>query len=385
VSATATLERPAKPEAMKKYFVVSADCHVNEPTDLWERRIEARFRHRIPRIEVDEKGEKWSVVEGHRPVRVRELKMEGEDLERAKAGHRDPAERMRDHARDGIDAEVIYPNKGLQHWTSPDVELQAALCRVWNDWALPEVFRGWEDRMAPAACIAPMDVEGAIKEVDRVAKMGYRHLFLPVQPQGNAPAERRVGYNDKRFDPLWAAIEERNMPITLHVGTGKDPRTSTGLGGAVINYVWNALATAIEPVVQFTAGGIFERFPNLKVVTVEAGIGWLPWTLWAADEGYKKHHMFVYPKLEMLPSEYWRRQGYSSFQDDPVGLELYRWVGSDQLLWGNDYPHHEGTWPHSDEAIERTMEHLPEDDKRKILGLNAAKLYGFPVPPEYAR
>ena len=112
--------------------------------------------HRIPRIEVDENGEKWSVVEGHRPVRVRELKMEGEDLERSKAGHRDPEERMRDHARDGIDAEVIYPNKGLAHWTSPDVELQAALCRVWNDWALPEVFRGWEHVMSPTACIAPM-------------------------------------------------------------------------------------------------------------------------------------------------------------------------------------------------------------------------------------
>ena len=156
------------------------------------------------------------------------------------------------------------------------------------------------------------------------------------------------------------------------------------MGGAVINYVWNALATAIEPVVQFTAGGIFQRFPNLKVVTVEAGIGWLPWTLWAADEGYKKHHMFVFPKLDMLPSEYWRRQGYSSFQDDPTGLELYNWVGAEQLMWGNDYPHHEGTWPHSDEAIERTMGHLPEDAKRKILGLNAAKLYGFDVPAEYA-
>jgi len=378
------IERPAKPEAMRKYFVVSADCHVNEPTDLWERRVEARFRHRIPRIEVDENGEKWSVVEGHRPVRVRELKMEGEDLERSKAGSRDPEERLRDHARDGIDAEVIYPNKGLQHWTSPDVELQAALCRVWNDWALPEVFAGWEHIMAPAACIAPMDVDAAVAEVDRVAKLGYKHLFLPVQPQGNAPAERRIGYNDKRFDPLWAAIEERRMPITLHVGTGKDPRTSTGLGGAVINYVWNALATAIEPVVQFTAGGIFDRFPKLNVVTVEAGIGWLPWTLWAADEGYKKHHMFVFPKLDMLPSEYWRRQGYSSFQDDPPGLELYRWVGSEHLMWGNDYPHHEGTWPHSDEAVERTMAHLPEADKRNILGLTAAKLYGFDVPAEYA-
>ena len=113
----------------------------------------------------------------------------------------------------------------------------------------------------------------------------------------------------------------RPLPISLHVGTGKDPRTSTGNGGAVINYVWNALATAMEPVVQFCAAGIFERFPDLKVVTVEAGIGWLAWTLWATDEGYTKHHWSVRPKLQMMPSEYWKRQGWSTFGDDPMGLD----------------------------------------------------------------
>ncbi len=377
----ATAVRTPEKQALKKYFVVSADCHVNEPVDLWEQRVDAKFRHRIPRIETDATGEKWSVVEGHRPVRIRDLRLEGEDLERSKAGTLDPEARIRDHQRDGIDAEAIYPNKGLQHWTSPDAEMQAALCRVWNDWALPEVFNDYGHRMAPAACIAPLGVEAAVLEVRRVAKLGYRHLFLPVQPQGNAAVERRIGYNHPMFDPLWAAISEAGLPIGLHVGTGKDPRTSTGDGGAVINYVWNALATAIEPVVQFTASGIMERFPALKVVTVEAGIGWLAWTLWAADEGYKKHHFAVRPQLPMLPSEYWRRQGYSTFQDDPMGIEMMKWTGgSEHILWGNDYPHHEGTWPHSEEAVERTMGHLGERDRRNILGLNAARLYGFDVP-----
>ena len=381
--ATAVLERTQK-QSNQKYFLVSADCHVQEPVDLWEQRIDEAYRHRIPRVETDANGEKWSVVEGHRPVRIRDLKLEGEDLERSKAGQREPGERLLDHARDGIDAEIIYPNKGLQHWTSPDAGMQTALCRVWNDWALPEVFHGHADKMAPAACIAPLDVDNAIAEVRRVANLGYRHLFLPVQPQGNAPFERRIGYNDPMFDPLWAAIQDVDLPIGLHVGTGKDPRTSTGNGGAVINFVWNALATAIEPVVQFTASGIMERFPTLRVVTVEAGIGWLAWTLWAADEGYKKHHFAVRPKLQMPPSEYWKRQGYSTFGDDPMGVEMMKWTGgSERLLWGNDYPHHEGTWPHSEEAIERTMGHLGDRDKRNLLGLNAAKLYGFDVPAQF--
>src|SRR5262249_39393698 len=109
-------------------------------------------------------------------------------------------------------------------------------------------------------------------------------------PRSRPPTERRPGYHLPQFDPLWAAIAETGMPISFHVGTGKDPRTASGNGGAVINYVVHALSTAIEPVVQLCSSGALERHPDLRFVTVEAGIGWLAWTLWAADEGYHKHH-----------------------------------------------------------------------------------------------
>jgi predicted TIM-barrel fold metal-dependent hydrolase len=367
--------------AAKKYFLVSADCHVSEPPDLWEKNIQSEFRHRLPRIEVDANGQKWSVVEGHRPVRVRDIKLEGIAAERAKAGSRNPEERIRDHDRDGIDAEVIYPNRGLQMWTSPDPAMQTAMCRVWNDWAL-DVFKGYEHRMRVVAAIAPADVDTAVKEVERVAAMGYTSVFLPVQPLGNAPAgQRRPAYNQPAFEPLWAVIEETGMPISLHIGTGKDPRTASGDGGAVINYVVHALSTAIEPVAQLCASGVLERHPNLKFVTVEAGIGWLAWTLWAADEAYHKHGHMAFPKLPMLPSDYFKRQGYATFGDDPMGIDTMKYFGgADRILWGNDYPHHEGTWPNSAEVIERTMGHLPDAEVRKIVGLNAARLYGFAVP-----
>src|SRR3712207_2245804 len=185
---TATPDQAAT-DLKQKHFLVSADCHVAEPPDLWEKNIDEQFRHRLPRIEVDENGQKWSVVEGHRPVRVRDIKLEGEAAERTKAGSRDPEERIRDHDRDGISAEIIYPNRGLQMWTSPDPEMQTAMCRVWNDWAL-ETFKGYEDRMAPVAAIAPAAVEMAVAEVQRVAAMGYRSVFLPVQPRSE---ERSVG------------------------------------------------------------------------------------------------------------------------------------------------------------------------------------------------
>jgi len=98
------------------------------------------------------------------------------------------------------------------------------------------------------------------------------------------------------------------------------------------------------------------------------------------DEAYKKHHFWVRPKLAKLPSEYYREHGFSSFQEDPAGLAVAEATGlADNFMWGNDYPHHEGTWPHSAEAIERTMSHLSDGARAKVLGLNAARLFGFPV------
>lgn len=144
-------ERTHEPEPVLRCL---GDYHVSEPADLWEKSMESQFRHETPPIGVDEQRVKWWVVEGHRPVRVREIHLEDEDLERAKAGSRDPPERLKDHATDGVDAHVAYPKTGLPRWTSPDPPLQTALCRVWNNRAFPELFSGFEDRMAPAPCIA---------------------------------------------------------------------------------------------------------------------------------------------------------------------------------------------------------------------------------------
>jgi predicted TIM-barrel fold metal-dependent hydrolase len=143
------------------------------------------------------------------------------------------------------------------------------------------------------------------------------------------------------------------------------------------------LSPTIEPVANLCASGALERFPGLKFATIEAGIGWVPWLLDAMDEAYRKHHMWVRPTLPRLPSEYYRRHGFSSFQEDRAGLELAVTYGLvDNFMWANDYPHHEGTWPHSAAAIERTMGRLNDVQRAKILGLNAARLFGFTVPEQ---
>lgn len=353
-------------------FTVSVDCHVIEPPDLWETRIDRKFRHRLPRVE-DREGKKYMVVEGHKPQRVVDFKLEGQDLERSQRGSRDPQERWRDHERDGIDAEVMFPSRGLVAFVTPDPEFQMAQAVVWNDWA-HETFGQHFDRMMPAPILPVVDVAAAVKEVQRLAKLGFRTFFMPA----HVPQQP---YNLPVYDPLWAAIEETGLPISFHVGTGRDPRLASGPGGAIFNYAVSALGGAQEPVARLCSSGVCDRFPNLKFGTIESGIGWVPWLLHALDEAHTKHHFWVFPKLQMKPSDYFKRQGFAAFQDDPVGLKFIDEY-ENNFMWSNDYPHHEGTWPYSQSVIERTMGHLTAEQKRKVLGLNAATVYKFPVPAD---
>jgi hypothetical protein len=171
--------------SLKDYFVVSADSHVNEPNDLWATRIDRRFKDRVPRVEVDGQGRKWFTIEGFRPSRIREAPRDQEvsvdsfrsendagdarpQLDRTKGamfqqrGAPPGADRSADMDYDGIDAEIVFPNKGLTCWSSPDPEHNAAMCRVWNDWA-HEAFAG-QNRSYPVAAIAPADIPSAVAE-----------------------------------------------------------------------------------------------------------------------------------------------------------------------------------------------------------------------------
>jgi predicted TIM-barrel fold metal-dependent hydrolase len=381
--------RTARPGDPAKYLMISADCHANEPSTLMYQRIDEKFRNRLPHIEVDDKGQKWMVVEGYQRSRVRPVTTDdapkgGEDRLRGHAG-RDPLDRIRDHARDGIDAEIIFPNKGLSIWATQDAEFGNAQCRVWNDWAW-ENFGSYNDFMSPMAAIFTSDVELAIVEIQRVAKIGFRGMTLPCKPVWGAHDARHTNYNLDIYNPMWAVIQDCDIPITFHVSTGRDPRAARKDGGAIINYVSHSLSPTIEPVANLCASGVLEHYPRIKFAAVECGIGWVPWALNAMDEAYRKHHLWAFPKLKHLPSDYFRSNGAATFQEDPAGLDLavkYNLV--DNFMWANDYPHAEGTWPHSAEAIEREMGALNDDQRGKILGLNAARMFKFDTARLIAR
>jgi len=369
-------KRTARPNDPNKYLMISADCHAGEPANLWVDRIEPEYRNRLPRTEIDEKGVKWSISEGWQKSRLLDMKLDGEDGVRAKAGS-SPAERIKDDIRDGVDAEIIFPNRGLMMWATPDPAFAEAQCRVYNTWAW-EAYGPYNDRLSPMACIAPGVVEGAIKEIARCAKLGFRGISLPCKPIFGPHDSRHPNYNLAIYDPMWKLIEEAGLPVTFHVSTGRDPRVARKDGGAVINYVSHALTQTVEPLACVCASGVIERFPGIHFSGIECGIGWVAWSIDAMDEAYRKHHMWAFPKLKKMPSEYFHSNCSASFQEDRVGLDTCVKYGLvDNIMWANDYPHHEGSWPHSAPAIERQMGHLTDEQRAKILGLNAARIFKF--------
>jgi predicted TIM-barrel fold metal-dependent hydrolase len=374
--------RTARPDDANKYFMVSADGHVQEPSDLWATRMDASYKERLPGVIMDGKGNKLQKTEGFRPVRLQNTKFEGEDLLRNQSG-KTPEDRVRDLARDGVEAEVLFPNKGLTIWATPDPEFSHAMCRAYNDWAW-ETFADFNDRLAPMACVAPGALAQTIEEIQRCAALGFKGLSLPCKPVWGAPDHTQLNYNLPEFDELWACVQDVDLPITFHVSTGRDPRTARGNGGAVINYAVHSLAPTMEPIANLCASGVLDRYPKILFGTIEAGIGWVAWALEALDEAYRKHHMWVRPKLDRLPSEYFKSNGFASFQEDKPGLDLAREHGLvGNFLWANDFPHHEGTWPHSAAAIERTMAGLDDAERAQILGLNAARIFKLPVPERF--
>ena len=205
---------------------------------------------------------------------------------------------------------------------APTPSSATAQCKVWNDWAW-ETYGPYNDFMSPMAAIMTADVEHRDRRNQRVAKLGFRGVTLPCKPIFGAHDARHPNYNLTMYDPMWAAIQDCDIPITFHISTGRDPRAARKDGGAIINYVSHALSpTDRADRVSVRLGRAGALSAKLRFAAIECGIGWVPWALEAMDEAARKHHMWAFPKLKKLPSEYFREHGAASFQDDPIGLDL---------------------------------------------------------------
>jgi predicted TIM-barrel fold metal-dependent hydrolase len=293
-----------------------------------------------------------------------------------RAGGADPDARLADMALDGVVAEVIYPTFGLFIDMIPDADLQMACAQVYNDW-LAETFLHRPDVFIPSAVVPVRDVASAAAELERVVKLGFKAATIPTTPPQGSP------YNQPVFDPLWKIASGAGLPLSLHTGTGALPQFERGPGGAVINYAKVGLLSA-ETLCYFAASGALERFPDLHLVFVETGAGWLAYCCERMDEAFEEHEQWVNPKLAAPPSTYVKRQCHVTLGADRAPLLTREITGIAPLLWASDYPHPEGTFPESQQVVERIFAGVPDDEMQAIVGGNAARLYDVDLTRAHA-
>ncbi len=372
-----------------KERVVSSDSHVVEPADLWTARLDRRFRDQAPHVIKNEGRPGYSfVAPGVTPFPLAAISATGrsgdELKEHLKTGYEaarpsgwDPAERLKDQDIDGVCAEVLYTSLGMPLFSLPDPELQRACFAVYNDW-LADFAAYSPRRLYSIALISLDDVADGVREMERCVKRGHRG----VQVCGVAPPERP--YYATQYDPFWTAAQEMQIPVSLHLGTGrKSLQRSAGAGQVALTGRDFMINTTLAPVHEIQRslcslifGGVLERFPRLRIVSAENDSGWFPHMLYRIDHFYEKFGtMSDDMHLTMKPSDYVRRNVWVTFQDDMVGPMTWKIFGEERYMWASDFPHSDSTWPHSLEVIERTFEGVPEQVKRKIVRDNAAYLY----------
>ena len=363
---------------MAGYKIISADSHVAEPPELYTELVAPEFRHRTPRVE-QRNGGTYRVVEGRKARRLdlAEARLTEEDREKEfrheEWGGRNLERRVSEIERDGVSAEVIYPDYTLWIFSSPDPDYQMAVAQPYNNWVIDH-FRPQGDRFAPVGVVPVIDIPRAIEEIKRLAGLGFKVAAIPALVS-------RLPYNQPEYEPLWQTIEDSGMALSLHARAVDYDPFPDNIGeeenGGFIKWLVCGMSQVQEPITDLICSGVLERHPGIRFVVAECGAGWLAWLLYALDEQAEKKHMWIRPTLEMQPSEYFKRQGGLTFGDDLPALLNISLTGADVLLWGSDYPHDEGTFPNSQEVIERTFGGLSEGDKRKIVGENAARIYGF--------
>jgi len=374
---------------MSELRLISADSHVNEPGDLWVERIDKAFRDRAPHVVENLPGQKpgaYFVLEGIPPIHLAQGTGAGkkpEELpkffqnstyEDRRAGGWDPAERLKDMDLDGVEADVIYTTLGFRQFWFTDGALQRACFRVYNDW-LADYCAYAPKRLAGLALISLHDIDEGVKELRRCAARDLKGALIWASPPEDKP------YSSTIYDPFWAAAQDVGLPISLHSITGMGAESRLAIRQPVDRYVRTAaLCHEVQrTLVVLIFSGVLERFPNLKLVSAENEVGWIPFFLQKLDQAQEEYR-YLYPApLKLKPTEYFRRQVYATFIDDAVGVINREFIGVENIMWSSDYPHTVSTWPHSREVVERDFKGVPEGEKRLIVRDNVARLYGLAV------
>jgi predicted TIM-barrel fold metal-dependent hydrolase len=354
----------------EKIWAHSGDSHFLEPSDLWHQILPKAQADRMPWIEMIADDEERVHVDGKsftRPLpKIMTAKgATGETI--AEMSHRPPGARdvrlrLADLDQEGIWGEVMYQSIGLWSALIEDPELIRAAAYAENEWLASEIQAVAPDRLVPAALMPMLDVDDAVAELRHAAEIGLHLVSLPT---GNPPGTKDYNHND--WEPLWVAAEETGMVVGFHIGTdgGDQAAMFRGPGGAILNYVQTGYGGQYAAM-KLVASGALERHPKLKLLVSEGGATWVPWVGDRMNEAYRQHGMFVRPQLGALPKEYLYRQVYASFQHDESAPAALWAMGYQNVMFGSDYPHLEGTYGHTQKTLHELFDDVAPDVRHRI-------------------
>ena len=379
-------------------YIFDADSHWCEPPDLFIKLAPPEYRDRVPRVETID-GQRMWVFDGHPVDTFGAGGVIGRDG-RKESSHRalhewdheelhiaawDPTARLEVMDECGIDAQLIFPGTiglgGQDLSLATDPILMRRTIEIYND-TMAQIQADSNDRLLPLPLMPAWDINFCIEEAQRVARLGMRGVNMTSDPQDLGSPDLA----SRAWDPFWEVVSDLGLPVHFHIGAsvtamtwfGKYPwdshaeNTKLAIGGTLL-FIGNA-----RVVVNTILSGMFDRHPNLKVVSVESGVGWIPFILEALDYEMSENAPQELAELHKSPSEYFKSNLYATFwfENNRNKLpELVDAVGEDNILFATDFPHPTCLYPAPLETVAPKMSTLSSEARRKIMGENARKLY----------
>lgn len=375
--------------------VVDADTHLSEAHDLWTSRAPAKYRDRVPRVKKTDKGLLWIIDDdtslglfcaasaihrsGKKSVGTEFFRWQNDDVD---PGSTEVSARLGAMDAMGIYAQIVYPNVlgfGGQRAMHVDGDLRHASIEIFND-AMAEMQADSGDRIFPMALLPWWDVRAAAREAERCAAMGLRGINTNPDPHGQGLPDLGSEY----WHPLWEVCTDRNLPVNFHIGASDESMTFLGHGhwpswskderlafGSSMLVLGNQRVLASILISRF-----LEKFPDLKLVSVESGIGWIPFLL--ESVAYQMREAGL--KSELSPREIFERQIYACcwFERENFVSDIRR-VGAGNVLFETDYPHPTCLYPEPLRYMEETINELTRTEREQIFSSNAEKVYGLPL------
>jgi predicted TIM-barrel fold metal-dependent hydrolase len=387
------------------YRIVDADTHILEPPDIWKTWLPKKYQDKAPKLVKDaDGGDGWLFAGATDPDPIGlvatpgmpydAFRWTGVTYDQARPGCYDGAERLKDMDIDGVDACLLFaPQRTIGHFLGDDDDdFVLAGVDAYNNFLAEQFCAPDRRRLVGLAQIPSLGTDNAVEYVRKARKQDFKGVVISCWPSG------RDSISDED-DPFWAAACDEGMPVCIHINlisrkarqaqrrasAEAASRGNKGIYGGTAAKA-NAKAVAglgsVFSVVPSTIGqliftGVFERFPDLKVVMVETGVGWIPHFLEQIDDRYWRNRSWGNIPIKEAPSFYWYRNMAATFIVDRNGIQNRYGVGVDNMMWSSDYPHHGNDWPYSRKVINEMMCDVPQEERAKIVGGNAVRLFGL--------